>query len=367
MNLKHLWTLLLLFVAVTVTAQSQVDVKGVVTDETGAPMVGVAVFVEGTTIGTMTDEKGAYSIKAPSTEAVLRFEMMGYKAIQAKVGNKSEFSVQMQPDTQFLEEVVVIGFGEAKKSDLTGSVGTVQMKDIIQSPSLSVDQALQGRIAGADIVSMSGDPTEGTTINIRGARSINASNEPLIIVDGVMNAVTSLSDINTNDIESISVLKDASSTAIYGAQGANGVIIVTTKTGENSTSKANVSLGIKAGFSQLFRTLDLMSAEEFARYNNERQHYNKTTAPEPGVGYAPTYTKYPNKYLDPSALGEGTDWIDAMTYLAPYQQYNLSVNGGTKTTNYYASLNYTDNMGIIHDTGSKNVTAKVTVGHKCKR
>lgn len=364
MNLKHLWSLLLLCAAVTLNAQTPVSVKGVVTDETGAPMIGVAVFVDGTNTVALTDETGAYTIKAPSSESVLRFEMLGYKAIQAKIGTKTTFSVQMQPDTQYLDEVVVIGFGEAKKSDLTGSVGTVQMKDIVQSPSLSVDQALQGRIAGADIVNMSGDPTAGTTINIRGARSINASNEPLIIVDGVMNAVTSLSDINTNDIESISVLKDASSTAIYGAQGANGVIIITTKTGENSTSKANVSLGIKAGFSELFRTLDLMNAEEFARFNNERQHYNKTSSPTPGVGYNPEYVKYPNKYLDPSALGEGTDWIDAMTYLAPYQQYNLSVNGGTKTTNYYASLNYTDNMGIIHDTGSKNVTAKVTVGHK---
>ena len=348
-----------------ITAVAQISVTGVVFDENQKPMPGAAVLLDGVTgHGAITDENGHYRIVVPSAESVLRYEFMGYSTVKMMVGKKTVLNVTMNPDVSYLEEVVVIGFGETKKSDLTGSVGTVQMKDIIQSPSLSVDQALQGRIAGADIVSMSGDPTEGTTINIRGARSINASNEPLIIVDGVMNAVTSLSDINTNDIESISVLKDASSTAIYGAQGANGVIIVTTKTGENSTTKANVNLGIKAGFSELFRTLDLMNAEEFARYNNERQHYNKTSSPEPGVGYAPTYTKYPNKYLDPAALGEGTDWIDAMTYLAPYQQYNISVNGSNKGTNYYASLNYTDNMGIIHDTGAKNVTAKLTVGHQ---
>ena len=263
MNLKHLWTLLLLFVAVTVAAQSQVDVKGVVTDETGAPMIGVAVFVEGTTIGTMTDEKGAYSIKAPSTEAVLRFEMMGYKAIQAKVGNKSEFSVQMQPDTQFLEEVVVIGFGEKKKSDLTGSVVNVKMNDVLDSPLTSVDQALQGKVAGVDIITSSGDPTAGTSIRIRGSRSINASNEPLIVVDGVINAVQDLGDLNSADIESISVLKDASSTAIYGAQGANGVIIVTMKQGSETSHKPIVTATIKAGFSQLAHSLDIMNAEEF--------------------------------------------------------------------------------------------------------
>ena len=363
--MKKLLLSILIICAAAIAASAQISVSGVVLDENQAPMPGAAVLLDGATgHGVVTDENGKFKIVVPSSESILRFEFMGYSSVKMKVGNKSVLNITLTPDVSFLEEVVVIGFGEAKKSDLTGSVGTVQMKDIIQSPSLSVDQALQGRIAGADIVSMSGDPTEGTTINIRGSRSINASNEPLIIVDGVMNAVTSLSDINTNDIESISVLKDASSTATYGAQGANGVIIITTKTGENSTTKVNVNLSIKAGFSQLLRTLDLMNAEEFARYNNERQHYNKTTSPTPGVGYAPTYTKYPNKYLDPSALGEGTDWIDAMTYLSPYQQYNLSVNGGTKTTNYYASLNYTDNMGIIHDTGSKNVTAKVTVGHQ---
>ena len=333
--MKKLLLSFLIVCAASITAVAQISVSGVVLDENQSPMPGAAVLLDGAVShGVVTDENGKYKIVVPSAESVLRFEFMGYTSVKIKVGNKSELNVTLNPDVSYLEEVVVIGFGEAKKSDLTGSVGTVQMKDIVQSPSLSVDQALQGRIAGADIVNMSGDPTAGTTINIRGSRSINASNEPLIIVDGVMNAVTSLSDINTNDIESISVLKDASSTAIYGAQGANGVIIITTKTGENSTTKVNVNLSVKAGFSELFRTLDLMNAEEFARYNNERQHYNKTTSPRPGVGYAPTYVKYPEKYLDPAALGEGTDWIDEMTYLSPYQQYNLSINGGTKSTNY---------------------------------
>lgn len=346
-------------------ASAQIRVTGVVLDENNQPMPGAAVLLDGeTSHGVITDENGRYNITVPSTESVLRYEFLGYSPVKMMVGKKTTLNVNLSPDTSFLEEVVVIGFGETKKSDLTGSVSSVHMNNVLQSPTLSADQALQGRIAGADIMSVSGDPTEGTSIRIRGSRSIEASNEPLIIVDGVMNAVTSLADINSSDIESISVLKDASSTAIYGAQGANGVIIVTTKTGENSTTRINVNLSVKAGFSQILRTLDVMNAEEFANYNNERQHYAKTSHPEPGKGYYPDYTKYNHKYADPAALGEGTDWIQAMTYLAPYQQYDFSMNGGQKKTNYYASLSYSDNKGIILDTGNKRIAGKITLGHQ---
>ena len=349
----------------TLVASAQVKVTGVVLDENNQPMPGAAVLLDGdTSHGVITYENGRYNITVPSTESVLRYEFLGYSPVKMMVGKKTTLNVNLSPDTSFLEEVVVIGFGETKKSDLTGSVSSVHMNNVLQSPTLSADQALQGRIAGADIMSVSGDPTEGTSIRIRGSRSIEASNEPLIIVDGVMNAVTSLADINSSDIESISVLKDASSTAIYGAQGANGVIIVTTKTGENSTTRMNVNLSVKAGFSQILRTLDVMNAEEFANYNNERQHYAKTSHPEPGKGYYPDYTKYNHKYADPAALGEGTDWIQAMTYLAPYQQYDFSMNGGQKKTNYYASLSYSDNKGIILDTGNKRIAGKITLGHQ---
>ena len=348
-----------------VIASAQIRVTGVVLDENNQPMPGAAVLLDGdTSHGVITDENGRYNITVPSTESVLRYEFLGYSPVKMMVGKKTTLNVNLSPDTSFLEEVVVIGFGETKKSDLTGSVSSVHMNNILQSPTLSADQALQGRIAGADIMSVSGDPTEGTSIRIRGSRSIEASNEPLIIVDGVMNAVTSLADINSSDIESISVLKDASSTAIYGAQGANGVIIVTTKTGENSTTRINVNLSVKAGFSQILRTLDVMNAEEFAHYNNERQLYAKTSHPEPGTGYYPDYTNFNHKYADPAALGEGTDWIKAMTYLAPYQQYDFSLNGGTKKTNYYGSLSYSDNQGIILDTGNKRVAGKITLGHQ---
>lgn len=361
---KTILTIIIMLLS-AVFAQAQISVSGVVYDENQQPMPGAAIVLDGVQgQGTVTDENGRYKLVVPSSDVVLRFEFLGYSTVRMKVGNRSVIDVTLNPDSSFLEEVVVIGFGEAKKSDLTGSVGTVNMSNVLQSPALSADQALQGRIAGADIMNVSGDPTAGTSIRIRGSRSIEASNEPLIIVDGVMNAVTSLADINSSDIESISVLKDASSTAIYGAQGANGVIIVTTKTGENSTTRINVNVGVKAGFSQILRTLDVMDAAEFAHYNNERQLYAKTSHPEPGTGYYPDYTVYNHKYADPESLGEGTDWIKAMTYLAPYQQYDLSINGGTRQTNYYGSLSYSDNKGIILDTGNKRIAGKVTFGHQ---
>ena len=359
-------TLLLASVLATgvVSAQTR-KITGQVVDEMGIPLIGSVVASQDGKSGTMTDEKGAFSLNVRSNDQTVSVSFLGYLTQNVDILGKSDIKVQLLPDpNNSLNEVVVIGYGEVKKADLTGSVGSVKMSDVKEAPGLSVDQALQGRIAGADIMSVSGDPTEGTSIRIRGSRSIEASNEPLIIVDGVMNAVTSLADINSSDIESISVLKDASSTAIYGAQGANGVIIVTTKTGENSTTRMNVNLSVKAGFSQILRTLDVMNAEEFANYNNERQHYAKTSHPEPGKGYYPDYTKYNHKYSDPAALGEGTDWIQAMTYLAPYQQYDFSMNGGQKKTNYYASLSYSDNKGIILDTGNKRIAGKITLGHQ---
>ena len=175
--------------------------------------------------------------------------------------------------------MVVIGYGAVKKSDLTGSVSNVKMSDIRDVPNTSVDQALQGRIAGVDIMSTSGAPGATTSIRVRGTRSISASNEPLIVVDGVIDAVSDLNDINSADIEQISVLKDASSTAIYGSRGANGVIIVTTRQGV--TSKPSVTAKAEFGVSKLARDLDLMDAQEFVRYLNDRNYFSSRDPQRP--------------------------------------------------------------------------------------
>lgn len=358
---RFLITIALFLATVPLTAQTGAGVvSGRVTDTGNAPLPGATVSVEGTSTGTVTDAAGTFSLKVPGEDAILVFESLGFKAVKMKVGALRRFDITLEEDATFLDEVVVIGFGEQKKQDLTGSVATVKMQDVENSPTLSVDQAMQGRIAGADIVSVSGDPTEGTSIRIRGSRSITAGNEPLIVVDGVMNAVQDLSDLNSSDIESISVLKDASSTAIYGSQGANGVIIVTTKAGSPTVAKPTVTATVKLGFSQLARELDYMSAAEFATYNNDRIDFSKSGT---GMVY-PVTPSYPEKYMDPEALGAGTDWLKAITRTAMFQEYGLSVSGNSKRTNYFASLSYADDEGIILDSGSRRLTGRFSIGHK---
>ena len=335
-------------------------VTGTVRDQSGAPLPGATVSVEGTANGTVTDATGKFSLKVPGEGSLLVAESLGYKSVKMKVGTRRSFDFVLEEDSEYLDEVVVIGFGEAKKADLTGSVAVVKMQDVENTATISVDQALQGRVAGADIMSVSGDPTEGTSIRIRGSRSITAGNEPLIVVDGVMNAVQDLSDLNSSDIESISVLKDASSTAIYGSQGANGVIIVTTKQGSPTASKPTVTFTAKAGFSQLARGLDYMNAAEFSTYNNDRIDFSKSAH---GDVY-PVTPSYTQKYADPEALGAGTDWLKAITRTAAFQEYALSVSGNSKKTNYFASLSYADDQGIIQDSGAKRVIGRLNLGHR---
>ena len=188
-------------------------VTGKVTDQSGEPLIGATVLVTGTTNGASTNATGDYSIQVPEG-ASLTFQYIGYEAKTEKVGARTKVDVKLEQSKQTIDEVVVIGYGTVKKTDLTGSVANVKMSDIKDVPVVSVDQALQGRIAGADIMATTGEPGATTSIRIRGTRSISASNEPLIIVDGVIDGIHDLNDINSADIESISVLKDASSTAI---------------------------------------------------------------------------------------------------------------------------------------------------------
>lgn len=347
-------TVLLLGAVHTAYAQSGIKVTGKVSDSDGRPLVGATVVESGTTNGVSTDGKGNYTITVKSSSSVLEFEYLGYRPQKIHVGTKSVIDAILEFDAKAVEEVIVIGYGETTKTDLTGSVTNVKMADIKDAPVVSIDQALQGRIAGADIMTTSGDPTAGTSIRIRGSRSITASNEPLIVVDGIIDAIQDLSDINSADIESISVLKDASSTAIYGSRGSNGVIIVTTKKGNPTVSKPWITFKAEAGVSQLARRLDTMTASEFAQYYNEiidsRNNYSNTASRY--------YT-----YKDPQSMGKGTNWIDEITHLAPYQNYNLSISGRTKTTNYYGSIGFSDVDGIILGSGYQRVTGRFTAGH----
>ena len=353
--------LLLSFSPLTGYAQSasskEVTVSGIVKDTDGNALIGATVATPDGKKGVSTDLNGAYRITLGPTQGILEFSYLGYKTQSLVVGSRTSLDVTMAPDESLaINEVVVIGYGEVRKSDLTGSVTNVKMNDIKDAPVSSIDQALQGRVAGVDIMSTSGDPSATTSIRIRGTRSITASNEPLIVVDGVIDAVQDLTDINSADIESISILKDASATAIYGSRGSNGVVIVTTKKGSGSLTKPNVTLKMDFGTSHIARTLDVMNATELMQYTNDRSFFNSS-------GFSSGSNEYtPSK--DPSMFGEGTNWLKAITRTTFTQNYNLSVSGRSKSTNYYANLGYTDIPGIIKDSGFSRITGRFNISHK---
>ena len=243
-------------------------IKGQILDETGESMIGVSVLVKGTTIGTVTDFDGNYTLEVPSGKNILEISYIGYKTKEITIGNNSLINIKMEPDTQALDEVVVIGYGTVKKRDLTGAVASMKNEDVTVAPTSNVMEALQGKIAGMDIVKSSGQVGEDVSILLRGSRSIYGSNEPLFIIDGIPG---SYSQVNPSDIESVDVLKDASSTAIYGSAGANGVVIITTKRGKEG--KATVNFDAYYGFSGSPNYKHGMVGDEWVNYQREAYKY----------------------------------------------------------------------------------------------
>lgn len=333
---------------------SKMKITGTVKDYDDEPLAGVGVMVKGTKTGSITDIDGNFVVTAAVND-VLEVSCLGYVTENVKVTGKTNIVVKLRQDATVLDDVVVIGYGAVKKHDLTGSVTNVQMNDLKSAPAQSVDNALQGRIAGADIMSTSGEPGATTTIRIRGSRSITASNEPLIVVDGIIDAIHDLNDLNAEDIASLSVLKDASSTAIYGSRGSNGVIIITTKAGSGVKGKPNISFKADFGFSQLPSKLDIMSASEFAIYRNDLASFG---ADEYHSGVDLSTPLSGNVYSDPLAK-TGTDWIDQVTRTGIYQNYSLSLTGKTDAGSYYSSFSYNDSEGIIKDSGQKRFTGRI--------
>ena len=358
MSLVAVLILLAAHTAPAIAQQQAQTVNGTVLDPDGNPLIGATVVVVKGTQGAVTDAKGKFSIKAKSSDS-LQISYLGYKTQTVAVGSRTNFNIKMEKDSSTdIDEIVVIGYGQVAKKDLTGSVATVKMNDIKDVPVLSVDNALQGRIAGADFMSTTGEPGSTTTIRIRGTRSINASNEPLIVVDGVMDAIHDLNDLNSDDIAAISVLKDASSTAIYGSRGANGVILITTKRGLGSKGKVNITFKTDMGFSQLPRRLDIMNASEFAQYRNDYAYFGgDANHPEVGKDTPLSGSVYPN----PLSLGEGTDWIKEITRTALYSNYALSLSGTNDKSSYYASFSYNDTEGIIQDSGQQRFTGRINL------
>ena len=293
----------------------------------------------GSDIATISDLEGRYSIRARKND-ILVFSALGFEEVRENIAGRDHIDVTLRTSAITLNDAVVIGYGTQKKTDLTGSVAVVGAEEI-HSPALnSLDQALQGRVAGMDIVSGGGEPGAESSIRIRGTRSISAGNDPLIVVDGVVGAVDSFSDLNPDDIQSVSVLKDASSTAIYGARGANGVILVTTKGGENTRLKIIFSASL--GLSELPKKLDLMDAAQFAQWRND---YRSPSAP----------------FDNPAALGKGTDWQGALTQKAFTRSYRLQLGQGDAKQHSYFSISYDNKPGIVLATRMQRASAILKV------
>lgn len=329
-------------------------IKGQILDETGESMIGVSVLVKGTTIGTVTDFDGNYTLEVPlaSGKNILEISYIGYKTKEITIGNNSLINIKMEPDTQALDEVVVIGYGTVKKRDLTGAVASMKNEDVTVAPTSNVMEALQGKIAGMDIVKSSGQVGEDVSILLRGSRSIYGSNEPLFIIDGIPG---SYSQVNPSDIESVDVLKDASSTAIYGSAGANGVVIITTKRGKEG--KATVNFDAYYGFSGSPNYEHGMVGDEWVNYQREAYKYKNGDYP------SDMSALFGNQdYTDAYNAGKWIDWIDeASGNTATTQKYSLSVSGGSEKTKIFASTSYNREEGLLSNDNLNKYSLRLNI------
>ncbi|KPQ13205.1 MAG: SusC family TonB-depedent receptor [Algoriphagus marincola HL-49] len=354
----YLMVLLLLF-SVTVTVAQESQVNGTVVDETGTPIPGVSVLLQGTTRGTTTDLDGKYTIEAPSS-GVLIFSFIGYTTIEETVGNRSIVDVRLEPDLSELEEVVVVGYGTQKKSQLTGAISSVGNKEIQELPITDARQALQGRAAGVDVTQAGSKPGTAPQVRIRGRRSFNASNEPLYVIDGIP-TVGGLEDINPQDITSMEVLKDASATAIYGSRGANGVVLITTKRG--STGKTVVSVDSYYGISEELGRIEVFDGPGFAEYKRESRRATGDYPDGPATPEADA-TLFEPVELESIALGRSTDYIAGLMRTGSIQSHQVSVSGGNQKTSFFISGNYFNDVGIIKNQDFTRGTFRINLDHQ---
>ncbi len=326
----------------------QSQVSGRVTDVNGQPLPGVTVVVKGTTQGTVTDGGGNYVLTNVSSGATLVFSFVGMKPQEIAVGNQSNISVRMEEATIGLDEVVAIGYGTMKKSDLTGSVTSVESENINAFPTTNVLQALSGRAAGVQVLQTSGEPGGAISVRIRGTNSIRGSNEPLYVVDGFPVSGSNPTILNNLDIESIEILKDASATSIYGSRGANGVVLITTKTGQ--AGRTSVHWESNFGFQSLPKRMEMMNASEYAEF------YNRVAVID---GWTPYFTDTQIK-----EFGEGFDWQDFVFRTAMIQNHDVTVSGGNEKTHFAMSGSIFDEDGIIENSGYKRYSARSNITHR---
>jgi TonB-linked SusC/RagA family outer membrane protein len=351
-NLR-LWLLLFTLISGQLLAQTR-QITGKVSDASGATLPGVSVTVKGTSSGSITDTDGNYSLNAPNS-GTLVFSYIGYKAQEVAIGTQSSIDVTLQDDAAALSEVVVIGYGSVKKSQVTGAISQVSAKQITEMPITSLGQALQGRTAGVDVSQSGSKPGSAPRILIRGRRSFNAGNDPLYVVDGIPLSA-GYEDINPNDIQNIEILKDATATAIYGARGANGVVLVTTKRGGNK-GKTTVTVDTYAGASNAYSQLNLFSGTEFAEYVREAYRATnlyKDAAGNPvptGVADAAADAKVAVLGGDPNvaagiSAGRNTQYQDLILRTGMMQNHTVGIQGGNDRTSFYISAGFFQDKGI---------------------
>ncbi len=348
MRKKITFLFILLLSGISVALAQNITVKGSVSDKTGTGLAGVSVTVKGTQTGTQTDVNGNYTISAPANGA-LRFSFIGYVTKEVAVNNKANISITLDDNTTGLNEVVVIGYGTQKKATVTGAISSVGAKDLQDQQITRVDDALEGKAAGVLVTQSTGAPGSSPSIMIRGDNSFT-NTYPIYVIDGQIWDNGGYDSVNPNDIESIQVLKDASA-AIYGSKSSNGVILITTKHGKEGTPK--ITYNFYYGTQKVLKKLDLANATQYATLRNEAVTNDGGTAP----------------FADPSSFGVGTNWENEIFGSAPIMSNNLSVSGGTETSNYYTSVSYLDQKGIVTPSESdyKRMTFKVNTSFKPKK
>lgn len=335
------------------TNQQKKTVKGTIKDNKGEAVIGASVIEVGTTKGTISNLEGNFTLSV-SNKAVLRITCVGYQEQTVSTEGKTKFEILLQEDVKALEEVVVVAYGTVKKSDLTGSVSQVEMKDVVKAPVNSFSEALAGRIAGVQASSGDGQPGTNMNIVIRGANSLTQSNAPLYVIDGIPYESAESAALNTNDIETISVLKDASSTALYGSRAANGVVVIETKKGK--MGKAVITFNSTYGFQRLNKRYELMDSYEFVKYQEELNIVRGV----PDVTKRLYYSE--GRTLDSYKTIEAVDWQDyVIKDEAPFKTVDIAVRGGNSQTLYSLSGAYSDKQGILINTGAKDTKARLSI------
>jgi len=336
---------LLSLVSVAVQSQSITLTGKVVTGDSRVALPGVNVSVEGTNTGTSTDANGAYRLNLPSGNSTVVFSYIGYVTQRVEVGGRTQLDVSLEEDNKSLNEVVVVGYGTVRKSDLTGSLASVKAKDINAFPATNVLQALSGRAPGVQVIQNTGAPGAAVSVRIRGTNSVQGSNEPLYVIDGFPTSGSNPTVLNNSDIESIEILKDASATAIYGSRGANGVVLITTRQGK--AGQMRVDYEGSYSVQSLRKKLDLMNAREYATFYNEQAANDRL---------APYFTQ---AQID--SFGEGFDWQNLIFRKAPMQTHNLTVSGGNEKTRFSVGGSIFNQDGILINSDYKRYSLRANV------